>query len=64
MLLLPTLLPNAPDLSDAVVIGDDHLSREDLIGAATAVAERIRGAHTVAVPVSYTHLTLPTSRLV
>lgn len=49
MLLLPTLLPNAPDLSDAVVIGDDHLSREDLIGAATAVAERIWGAHTVAV---------------
>lgn len=49
MLLLGTLLPNAPDLPDAVVIGDDRLSREELVGAATAVAERIRGAHTLAV---------------
>ncbi|MGV9671645.1 MULTISPECIES: acyl-CoA synthetase [unclassified Gordonia (in: high G+C Gram-positive bacteria)] len=48
-MLLPTMIPNAPDLDDAVVIGDDHLSREELVGAATAVAERIRGAHTLAV---------------
>lgn len=48
-MLLPTLIPHAPDLSDAVVIGDDRLSREELVGAATAVAERIRGAHTLAV---------------
>ncbi|MGC5246229.1 acyl-CoA synthetase [Gordonia sp. DT219] len=48
-MLLPTLSPNAPDLADAVIIGDEHLSREDLVGAATAVAERIRGARTLAV---------------
>lgn len=48
-MLLPSLIPHAPDLSDAVVVGDDRLSREDLVGAATAVAERIRGAHTLAV---------------
>ncbi|MDL9946999.1 acyl-CoA synthetase [Gordonia sp. ABSL11-1] len=48
-MLFPTLTPNAPDLSDAVVVGDDRLSREDLVGAATAVAERIAGARTLAV---------------
>ncbi|GAB93645.1 acyl-CoA synthetase [Gordonia rhizosphera] len=48
-MLFPTLTPNAPDLPDAVVFGDDHLSREDLVGAATAVAERIAGAKTLAV---------------
>ncbi|AZG47335.1 acyl-CoA synthetase [Gordonia insulae] len=48
-MLFPTLTPNAPDLPDAISVGDDHLSREDLVGAATAVAERIAGARTVAV---------------
>ncbi|WLP88610.1 acyl-CoA synthetase [Gordonia sp. NB41Y] len=48
-MLLPTMIPNAPDLADAVIVGDDHLSREELVGAATATAERIRGAHTLAV---------------
>ncbi|GAC50406.1 hypothetical protein GOACH_24_00270 [Gordonia aichiensis NBRC 108223] len=48
-MLLPTMFPNAPDLDDAVVIGDDRLSREELVGAATAVAERIPGAQTLAV---------------
>ncbi|MCF3937068.1 MULTISPECIES: acyl-CoA synthetase [Gordonia] len=48
-MLFPTLTPAAADLSDAIVVGDDRLSREDLVGAATAVAERIGGAHTLAV---------------
>lgn len=48
-MLLPGLHPNAPDLPDALVVGDDHLSTEDLVGVSTAVAERIAGAHTVAV---------------
>ena len=47
--LLPYLVPAAPDDPDAVTVGDDALSREDLVGAATAVAERIRGARTLAV---------------
>ena len=48
--LFPTLTPAAPDLSDdAVTIGDDTLTREDVVGVATAVAERILGAHVVAV---------------
>lgn len=48
-MLFPTLTPNAPDLPDAITVGDEGLSREDLVGAATAVAERIAGARTVAV---------------
>ncbi|MFW0793460.1 acyl-CoA synthetase [Gordonia sp. CPCC 205515] len=48
-MLFPTLTPNAPDLPDAITVGDESLSREDLVGAATAVAERIYGARTVAV---------------
>lgn len=47
--LLPYLVPAAPDVPDVVTVGDDALSREDLVGAATAVAERIRGARTLAV---------------
>ena len=48
-MLLPALTLAAPDDPAAVTIGDAALSREDLLGAATAVAERIRGAHTLAV---------------
>ncbi|MGV9711526.1 acyl-CoA synthetase [Gordonia sp. NPDC003424] len=48
-MLFPSLTPNAPDLPHAITVGDDSLSREDLVGAATAVAERIAGARTVAV---------------
>ena len=47
--LLPYLVPAAPDDPAAVTVGDDVASREDLVGAATAVAERIRGARTLAV---------------
>ncbi|MBV9513468.1 MAG: acyl-CoA synthetase [Mycobacteriaceae bacterium] len=56
-MLLPSLNPAAvaagDDLSDAVVIGSDadrvSLSRSDLVGAATSVAERVGGARQVAV---------------
>ncbi|MFE0752272.1 acyl-CoA synthetase [Gordonia sp. NPDC058843] len=48
-MLLPTLTPTAPDDPAVIRVGDDKLSREDLVGAATAVAERIAGARTVAV---------------
>ncbi|NDZ92694.1 acyl-CoA synthetase [Streptomyces sp. SID6673] len=48
-MLFPTLTPNAPDIPDAITIGDDQLAREDLVGAATAVAERVAGARVVAV---------------
>ena len=47
--LLPTLTPTALDDPAVIRVGDDKLSREDLVGAATAVAERIAGARTVAV---------------
>ncbi len=46
--LFPTLTPDS-DLADAVVVGEDRLSRADLVGAATAAAERIAGARVLAV---------------
>jgi fatty acid CoA ligase FadD36 len=53
VVLFPTLnqsaLANGADKPAAVTVGDTVLSRSDLIGAATSVAERIRGAHRVAV---------------
>ncbi len=48
-MLFSTLRPDAPDLPDLITVGDDRLAREDLVGAATAVAERIAGARTMAV---------------
>lgn len=49
-MLLTSLNPAAAtDLGDAVSIGDVTLSRSDLIGAATSVAERVGGADRVAV---------------
>lgn len=48
-MLFPTLTPSADDLAEALIVDDDVLSREDLVGAATAVAERIAGARRVAV---------------
>ncbi|MGB8503412.1 MAG: acyl-CoA synthetase, partial [Mycobacterium sp.] len=51
-MLLPSLGAGA-DLGDAVRIGSPNdtvsLSRSDLVGAATSVAERVGGAHRVAV---------------
>lgn len=47
-MLFPSLTPDS-DLLDAVVIGEDRLSRADLVGAATATAERILGARVLAV---------------
>ncbi|GFG75038.1 acyl-CoA synthetase [Mycobacterium botniense] len=48
-MLLASLDPSAADIGDAVRIGDVTLSRDNLVGAASAVAERIAGAHRVAV---------------
>lgn len=53
VLLFPSLnqsaLANGADKSAVVTVGDTVLSRSDLIGAATSVAERIRGARRIAV---------------
>ncbi|CAM3117248.1 fatty acid CoA ligase FadD36 [Williamsia muralis] len=53
MVLLPTLnqsaLANGADKPAVVTVGDVVLSRSDLVGAATSVAERIRGARRIAV---------------
>lgn len=43
-MLLTSLHPKSPDLADAVRIGEDRWGRADLVGAATAAAERIGGA--------------------
>lgn len=51
-MLLASLNPavvSAADIADAVRIDGDVLSRSDLVGAATSVAERVAGAHRVAV---------------
>ena len=43
MLLTSLKSSSAPDIADAVSIGGTTLSRSDLVGAATAVAERVAG---------------------
>ena len=51
-MLLASLNPSAvttADIADAVSIGGAVLSRSDLVGAATSVAERVAGARRVAV---------------
>ncbi|MGH3525547.1 MAG: acyl-CoA synthetase, partial [Mycobacterium sp.] len=49
-MLLTSLNPAAAsDLGDAVSVDGVVLSRSDLVGAATSVAERTGGAHRVAV---------------
>ena len=51
-MLLASLNPSvvtATDVADAVRIDGEVLSRSDLVGAATSVAERVGGAHRVAV---------------
>ena len=51
-MLLASLNPStvaATDIADAVRIDGEQLSRSDLVGAATAVAERVAGADRVAV---------------
>ena len=51
-MLLTSLNPadvTAKDVADAVNIDGVVLSRSDLVGAATSVAERVAGAHRVAV---------------
>lgn len=53
VLLFPSLtqsaLANGADKSAVVTVGEVTLSRSDLIGAATSVAERIRGARRIAI---------------
>ncbi|MEM6105647.1 acyl-CoA synthetase [Mycobacterium sp. 050272] len=48
-MLLASLNPAATDIPDAVKIDGDVLSRSDLVGGATSVAERVAGADRVAV---------------
>ncbi|MCV7414726.1 acyl-CoA synthetase [Mycolicibacterium litorale] len=47
--LNPAAVAGGADISDAVTIGETVLSRSDLVGAATSVAERVGGARRVAV---------------
>jgi fatty acid CoA ligase FadD36 len=47
--LNPVAVAGGADLADAVRIGETALSRGDLVGAATSVAERVGGARRVAV---------------
>ncbi len=47
--LLTSLTGALPDVPDAVRVGDAALSREQVLGAATAVADRIAGSPAVAV---------------
>jgi fatty acid CoA ligase FadD36 len=47
--LNPAAVAGGADLADAVRIDSASLSRSDLVGAATSVAERVGGAHRVAV---------------
>jgi len=47
--LNPTAVASGADIGDAVRIGDTSLSRSDLVGAATSVAERVGGAQRIAV---------------
>ncbi|MFZ0907759.1 MAG: acyl-CoA synthetase, partial [Mycobacterium sp.] len=45
----PAAITGGRDLGDAVRIGDVTLSRSDVVGAATSVAERVGGADRIAV---------------
>jgi fatty acid CoA ligase FadD36 len=56
--LNPAAVAGGADVGDAVRTGEDVLSRSDLVGAATSVAERVAGAGRVAV------LATPTSTTV
>lgn len=47
--LNPAAVAGGADIEDAVRIDGAQLSRSDLLGAATSVAERVAGAHRVAV---------------
>ena len=45
----PAAVTGGRDIADAVRIGDVTLSRSDIVGAATSVAERVGGADRIAV---------------
>ena len=61
-MLLASLNPSAvaagADIPDAVTIDGTTLSRSDLVGAATSVAERVAGAARVAVLATHTPMTV------
>ena len=60
--LNPATVAAGVDIGDAVRIGASVLSRSDLVGAATSVAERVAAADRVAVlatPTPATVLALP-----
>jgi fatty acid CoA ligase FadD36 len=56
--LNPSAVAGGADIGDAVRIGDAVLSRSDLVGAATSVAERVAGAGLVAVLAKPTAMTV------
>jgi fatty acid CoA ligase FadD36 len=56
--LNPATVAAGDDIGDAVRIGDVSLSRSDLVGAATSVAERVGGARRVAVLATPTAATM------
>jgi fatty acid CoA ligase FadD36 len=56
--LNPSAVASGADIGDAVRIGDAVLSRSDLVGAATSVAERVAGAGLVAVLAKPTVMTV------
>ncbi|MDT5283825.1 MAG: fatty acid CoA ligase FadD36, partial [Mycobacterium sp.] len=45
----PAAVAGGHDIGDAVRLGDVTLSRSDVVGAATSVAERVGGAGRIAV---------------
>ena len=56
--LNPAAVAGGVDIGDAVRIGDATLSRSDLVGAATSVAERVAAADRVAVLATPTPVTV------
>ncbi|MGB6766389.1 MAG: acyl-CoA synthetase, partial [Mycobacterium sp.] len=44
----PAAVTGGRDVADAVRFGDATLSRSDVVGAATSVAERVGGAQRIA----------------
>ena len=56
--LNPAAVAGGADIADAVRIGGVSLSRSDLVGAATSVAERVAGAARVAVLATQTPATV------
>ena len=60
----PAAVAAGHDLADAVRIDGVSLSRSDLVGAGTSVAERVARAQRVAILATPTATTSPTSTMV